>query len=104
LGEGRNDLFDVGENVRGPPDSAGVVEIAYGIDEEYRGRGYATEAARALTDFAFADAKVRIVCAHTLPEKNASARVLTKCGFTLLGEMIDPEDGLVWRWEQRRLT
>jgi hypothetical protein len=25
--------------------------------------------------------------------------VLTKCGFTLIGDVIDPEDGLVRRWE-----
>ncbi len=32
---------------KGPPDRDGVVEIAYGIDAAYQGRGYATEAARA---------------------------------------------------------
>jgi hypothetical protein len=26
--------------------------------------------------------------------------VLTKNGFTKLGEVIDPEDGRVWRWER----
>jgi RimJ/RimL family protein N-acetyltransferase len=31
---------------------------------------------------------------------NASARVLAKCGFRRVGEVIDPEDGLVWRWEK----
>jgi RimJ/RimL family protein N-acetyltransferase len=64
------------------------------------GRGYATEAAAALVDFAQRDARVRVVRAHTLPERNASTRVLTKCGFELRGEVIDPEDGLVWRWER----
>ncbi|MGH7631966.1 MAG: hypothetical protein ACREOF_21740 [Gemmatimonadales bacterium] len=31
--------------------------------------------------------------------RNASARVLEKLGFRRLGEVIDPEDGPVWRWE-----
>ena len=31
----------------------------------------------------------------------ASTRVLTKCGFSRIGEVIDPDDGLVWRWEKR---
>src|SRR4051794_25807369 len=84
---------------KAPPGPDAVVEIAYGVDPDHRGRGYATEAARALSDFAFASGSVRRVCAHTMPENNASSRVLTKCGFTLLGEVIDPEDGLVWRWE-----
>jgi ribosomal-protein-alanine N-acetyltransferase len=87
---------------KGPPDADGMVELAYGIDEEYQGRGYATEAAAALADFAVADERVRIVRAHTKPENGASARVLEKCGFTNLGEVVDPEDGLVWRWERRR--
>ncbi|WP_337173787.1 GNAT family N-acetyltransferase [Paludisphaera sp.] len=86
---------------KGPPDSDGMVELAYGIDEEYQGRGYATEAAAALAEFAFADERVRIVRAHTKPENGPSARVLEKCGFTKLGEVVDPEDGLVWRWERR---
>jgi len=50
--------------------------------------------------FAFRHGQVRVVRAHTLPEANASTRVLTKCGFQRIGEVIDPEDGLVWRWER----
>ena len=84
---------------KGPP-ADGVVEIAYGLSPEYQGKGYATEAAEALTDYAFESGKVRVVRAHTLPESNASGRVLTKCGFRRIGEVIDPEDGLVWRWEK----
>ena len=85
---------------KAPPDSDGCVEIAYGIDAAHQGRGYATEAAEALTRFAFETTEARRVRAHTLPEPNASTRVLTKCGFTRVGEIIDPDDGLVWRWEK----
>lgn len=85
-----------------PPSSDGVVEIAYGIDPAFQGRGYATEAAHALVAFAFADDRVRVVCAHTLPDSNASTRVLKKCGFAHVGEVVDPDDGLVWRWEMKR--
>ncbi len=85
---------------KGPPGADGVVEIAYGLSQEYQGKGYATEAAEALVAFAFASGKVRVVRAHTLPEPNASTRVLTKCGFQYVGEVVDPEDGLVWRWEK----
>jgi RimJ/RimL family protein N-acetyltransferase len=86
---------------KGPPDANGVVEIAYGIEEAYRGRGYAKEAAAALTEFALG-AGARHVIAHTRPENGASPRVLEHCGFVCVGEVIDPEDGLVWRWELRR--
>jgi [ribosomal protein S5]-alanine N-acetyltransferase len=84
---------------KGPPGREAVVEIAYGLDPAYQGRGYATEAARALIAFAFGSGLVRLVRAHTRPAENASTRVLTKCGFERIGEVVDPEDGLVWRWE-----
>ena len=87
---------------KGPPAADGIVEIAYGIDPDHQGKGYATEAAEALVIFAFVSERVRVVRAHTLPEPNASTRVLTKCGFRYVGEVIDPEDGLVWRWEKSR--
>ena len=84
---------------KGPPGADGVVEIAYGVVPEHQGKGYATEAAAALVSYAFGSGQVRVVRAHTLPESNASMRVLSKCGFRRVGEVIDPDDGLVWRWE-----
>jgi RimJ/RimL family protein N-acetyltransferase len=89
---------------KGPPDDEGVVEIAYAIVPAKEGRGYATEAASSLVAFAFSDPRVRLVRAHTLPTANASTRVLTKCAFTHTCEIVDPEDGPVWRWERARAT
>ncbi len=63
---------------KGPPTTEGVVEIAYGVHPDHQGKGYATEAAEALTAYAFSHGDVRMVRAHTLPETNASTRVLTK--------------------------
>ena len=89
-----------GAGFKGAPDAAGMVEIAYGVVPSREGRGYATEAARALIHFASNDARVRTIRAHTLPEANASTRVLAKCGFVHVGPVVDPEDGPVWRWER----
>jgi [ribosomal protein S5]-alanine N-acetyltransferase len=89
---------------KGPPDEHGMVEIAYGIVPIFQGQGYATEAAEAGVAFAFGDDRVRLVRAHTLPTNNASTRVLVKCGFEHKGEVIDPEDGQVWRWERGRVS
>ena len=86
----------------GRPTAEEMAEIAYGIAPGYQGRGHATEAARAIVDYAFASGRVRAIQAHTLPEQNASTRVLQKCGFTLGGEIIHPTDGRIWRWELRR--
>jgi RimJ/RimL family protein N-acetyltransferase len=85
---------------KGPPDDEGTVEIAYGIAPAFQGRGYATEAAQALLAYALDSGRVRLVRAHTAPTSNASTRVLTKCGFGFVGEVMDPEDGRVWRWER----
>jgi len=85
---------------KGAPDGDGVVEIAYGIAPSYERRGYATEAAKALVAFALERVDVTTIRAHTKPENNSSGRVLAKCGFQHVGEVDDPEDGLVWRWER----
>ena len=85
----------------GPPDTNGLAEIAYGIAPSYQGKGYATEAAMALVDFAKRDPRVKTVCAHTLPEPNASTRILEKCGFKKIGDAVDPENNMpIWRWER----
>jgi [ribosomal protein S5]-alanine N-acetyltransferase len=65
---------------KGPP-ADGSVEIAYAIDSAHESLGYATEAAQALVDFASSRDAVRLIRAHTLPDGNASKRVLAKCGF-----------------------
>ncbi|MBA3341716.1 MAG: GNAT family N-acetyltransferase [Gemmatimonadaceae bacterium] len=87
---------------KGPPDAAGMVEIAYGIAPSFEGHGYATEAAAALVAFAFDTGLVELVRAHTLPAYNASTRVLAKCGFRHISDVVDPDDGPVWRWERGR--
>lgn len=84
---------------KGPPVD-GMVEIAYGIGAEHRGQGYATEAAQVLVDFASTCAEVRVIRAHALPDSVASKRVLAKCGFRYVGEVVDPEDGVVSRFER----
>jgi ribosomal-protein-alanine N-acetyltransferase len=85
---------------KGPPDNGGAVEIAYFTFPPYEGRGFATAMAGALADRAAMSRRVRRVRAHTLPERNASSRLLEKLGFSFLGEVVDPEDGPVWRWER----
>ena len=87
---------------KGQPDADGIVEVAYAIVPVWQGKGFATAALRELLAFVRNDSRVRRIRAHTLPEANASTRVLTKNGFTKLGEVMEPEDGRVWRWELTR--
>ena len=81
------------------PTEDGTVEIAYFTYPGFEGRGYATAMARKLIELASGSPVVRRVVAHTLPETNASTRVLEKVGMTFAGEVVDLEDGRVWRWE-----
>ena len=86
---------------KGNPDAGGIVEIAYFTFPGEEGRGLATTVADALFQIASdATPPAVVVRAHTLPEVNASGRVLEKAGFRHLGEVIEPEDGRVWRWER----
>jgi len=83
---------------KAPPNEERTVEIAYFTFPPFEGRGFASTMATWLTSCAKASPAVDYVIAHTLPEWNASGRVLEKCGFRRDGELVDPEDGLVWRW------
>ena len=86
---------------KGGPDAGGAVEIAYFTFPGEEGRGVATAMAAALVQVAgAAGAVVAIVRAHTLPERSASCRVLEKLEFQHTGDVTDPEDGPVWRWER----
>ena len=80
------------------PPRDGSVEIAYFTYPEFEGRGYATAMARKLIELAGQSPEVREVIAHTLPEPNASTHVLARVGMEFVGDVVDPDDGPVWRW------
>jgi [ribosomal protein S5]-alanine N-acetyltransferase len=86
----------------GSPDGNGVVEIGYAIAMAYRNRGLATEAALGLVDYAFSQAQITVVDAHTLSEISPSTRVLEKIGMKKIGTAHDRDEGEVWHWRLRR--
>ncbi len=81
----------------------GVVEFGYAIAPGERGKGYATAAAQAMIDRAFASPEVSAVTAHTLAADSASTAILRKLGFAKGAELIDPEDGPIWNWRRERI-
>jgi len=83
------------------PEGDGSVEIAYFTFPQFESRGYATAMARELLRRALESGAVREVIAHTLPERNASTRILEKIGLHMVGEADDDEAGRVWRWSYR---
>ena len=56
-------------------------ELGYWIGVPHWGRGYATEAAAAMVDYAFRTLGLRRVVAHCLSRNVASARVMEKIGM-----------------------
>lgn len=74
-----------GIGFKGPVNEDGEVEVGYGFDADYQGRGLATEALAGLTAWAFHQPGVQTVIAETAHTNTASGRVLQKNGFLLFG-------------------
>ena len=60
-------------------------EVGYWLGAKYWGKGYATEAVRALIDHAFTDLDCEALQAAARVTNPASRRVLEKCGFQWTG-------------------
>ena len=58
------------------------IEIGYGISEKHRNKGYATEAGKAIIQFAFENVGLDVIVAIVKPENIPSRRVIEKLGFT----------------------
>ena len=57
------------------------VEVGYGVMPEHEGNGYASEAFKAMTQWAFGQKDVVFVEAEIAADNAASRQVLKKCGF-----------------------
>lgn len=86
----------------GGPDASGEVEIAYGVESESQGMGFATEGTRAALDWAIAQPEVTVVRAITPPFHLASQRVLEKIGMRKVALVPHDTFGEVLEYEKRR--
>ncbi|MCR9141540.1 MAG: GNAT family N-acetyltransferase [bacterium] len=59
-----------------------AMEIGWRLAREFQGRGYATEAARAVLSFAFEKLELPEIVSFTAVENTASRRVMEKIGMT----------------------
>jgi RimJ/RimL family protein N-acetyltransferase len=75
-----------GMGFHGVPDEEGRVEVGYDLVEAARGNGYATEALRALADWAFARDDVRALFATVDRDNLPSQAVVTRAGFRRVSE------------------
>lgn len=97
----RDDDVVVGE-IGGAHTEPDTIEIGYAVVKPCWGRGYATEAVRALVEHVSQQHQGARVVAHTPLDRPASGRVLEKAGFTSTGVVDDEHDGAVltaMRWE-----
>lgn len=77
--------------VPGPVD---VLELGFHLRTEHWGRGYATESARAVIEFAFSNLGIRALVAGHHPRNEASSRVLRRLGFRYTGDVPYAPTGL----------
>jgi RimJ/RimL family protein N-acetyltransferase len=78
--------------VKGPPDSAGTMEIGYGLARPWWGRGYGREAVGALMAWAFAQPGCQRLTAEVHQDNLASRHLLERLGFGIDGVV----GGYVW--------
>jgi ribosomal-protein-alanine N-acetyltransferase len=93
----------------GPPGSNSAqnpdaVEFGYTIYPQWRGKGYATQAAVTLMDLAEERAGIRHFVLSVSPENDASLAIVRKLGFVKTGEHMDEKDGLEHVFELERPT
>jgi RimJ/RimL family protein N-acetyltransferase len=85
----------------GPPDEHGFVTMGYSIFPAFRRLGYASEAARALADWALNQSGVTGVSATISPHNVASERVAAYAGLHRTDATEDdPDEGPVVVWQR----
>lgn len=82
------------------PAQDGMLEVGYSVVDSHHRRGIATEMTGMLIKWARSFAGIEKFCAHTLVGDPASAGVLLKNGFVMVGTVVDPVDGEIARFEK----
>lgn len=76
----------------------GIVEIGYGVSPAHRSQGVGTAICAALVGYA-REHGAQTVRAQTLAESAASQKILARNNFKFVGDVVDPDDGPVQRYE-----
>jgi RimJ/RimL family protein N-acetyltransferase len=85
----KNDARPVIGLVSATLNDAGEIEIGFMTAPSAWGKGYATEAARALVEAVFALTRAERILASARAENPASRRVLEKCGFAYVDSRLE---------------
>ena len=68
------------------------VEIGFVIGRDYRGKGYASEVIKRMTDYIAYNFDIKVLYGRVMKGNEASVRVLEKNGYIFVGEEYDAED------------
>lgn len=85
----------------GPPDAEGKVLFGYHVDGNHHNKGFATEAIKAMTDWAFGDERTHTIVATVLRDNFPSQQVLLKNGFMPTGK-VEQEGMLLYVFQKSR--
>lgn len=81
---------------KGQPDENGVVEMGYSVLPAYRRQGYASEAGRAMLEWALQQPGVKRVTAQCFEDNLGSIGVLQKMGLHQVGQ-----EGKMLKWQSQ---
>ena len=73
-------------------------EIGYHIARVHQRKGYASEAARAVLDFAFSETPFRVICSYMKKDNIASSATARSIGMSFESEFTDKEGELCEVW------
>jgi RimJ/RimL family protein N-acetyltransferase len=76
-------------------DEPRVYELGFHLRRDFWGQGLATEAAQAVTEYAFGALSAEALMAGHHPSNRASRKVLLKLGFVYVGMQLYPPTGVV---------
>ena len=63
-----------------------IRDVGWYIDPNYQGKGYATEAAKAMIDYMFKKVEINEISSGAVKDNTASCKLFEKLGFNKIGE------------------
>lgn len=102
LAVSKSDLEIIGSaGFHNMPDENGMIEIGFGIVPEMQKQGFGTELLMGMWQMIIKRPDVKILRYTVSPDNEPSMHIIKKLGFKLVGEQIDPEDGLELIFEEK---
>ena len=76
-----------GVGIRRITENSLVADLGYAINPDFQGKGFASEAVKAMFDFAFEKLNLKVIYATCDVKNIPSYKVMEKCGMTKVGEI-----------------